>query len=412
MRQLHCSPSNSSLGVREASPMPRRHLPVLDGLRGLAIIAILLRHSAYIFQAHGQATRWFLPIMQFGMWGVDLFFVLSGFLITSILLDTRTAANRARSFYGRRILRIFPLYYLAIALVMFAEWHFPGVRQGANLQNSADHLSYLFYFQNWIPLWHHGNYPESFIGHFWSLAVEEQFYLIWPAIVWHLTKEAISRLCVAALLVSLALRIMLVTHFGHGIWVYAFTITRSDGLFVGSALAVVYALKGRVSNRLLGTLAGTGAAALAAIAIRGPVNQIWLSGTQMALIGIPAIALLSGALIVFCLQFAETSFARFFRARWIRNFGKYSYGMYVWHFPIYYWIERAMRKQLVVFPLPVGQGILYVALLVVVSYCAAWLSFHCYEQWFLRLKTHFEPVFGERDLPRTVPVWVKDGVPG
>jgi len=81
-----------------------RYFPVLDGLRGLAIIGVLLTHAAVYFQAHGAATRWFLPVMQFGQWGVDLFFVLSGFLITGILLDTRTAINRAGSFFGRHSL--------------------------------------------------------------------------------------------------------------------------------------------------------------------------------------------------------------------------------------------------------------------------------------------------------------------
>jgi peptidoglycan/LPS O-acetylase OafA/YrhL len=92
--------------------LKNKHVPALDGIRGLAIVAVLMRHVAYVFMQHGSITRWFLPIFQFGMWGVDLFFVLSGFLITGILIETKSATNRARSSYGRRILRIFPVYYL------------------------------------------------------------------------------------------------------------------------------------------------------------------------------------------------------------------------------------------------------------------------------------------------------------
>jgi peptidoglycan/LPS O-acetylase OafA/YrhL len=342
--------------------------------------------------------------MQFGAWGVDLFFVLSGFLITGILLDTRTALNRGRSFYGRRILRIFPVYYLAIALVLIAEPHSAWVRSAVHFENTADRLSYLFYFQNWIPLWHHGLFPDSIIGHFWSLAVEEQFYMIWPAVVWHLSARAISRLCAAALLSSLVLRLILVPHFGDGIWVYAFTITRADGLFVGSAIAAIYALnKGQISNRLLAGFTAGGVAALAMVAVLGFPRDLWEAGNWMARVGISGVALLSGALVVFCLQFAQTSVGRFFQRRWIRTFGKYSYGMYVWHFPIYYAIQRFLEKRSVVFPLPTARAIPYAAVLIATSYTAAWLSFNAYEQWFLRLKTRFEPVFTVQDLPQTAP---------
>jgi len=199
----------------------RRHFPVLDGLRGVAIIAVLFRHSAYIFQAHGPLTRWFVPILQFGNWGVDLFFVLSGFLITGILMDTREALNRELSFYGRRILRIFPVYYLALFFFLLLEHYSPWAKMALNLESRADHWCYLLYFQNWLPLWHHGDYPESIISHFWSLAVEEQFYLVWPAIVWYLSPRAIIRLCAIALAAVFLARLGLVVHYGTGIWVYA-----------------------------------------------------------------------------------------------------------------------------------------------------------------------------------------------
>jgi peptidoglycan/LPS O-acetylase OafA/YrhL len=374
----------------------RRHFPVLDGLRGLAIIAVLFRHTSDIFQAHGPATRWFLPFMEFGGWGVDLFFVLSGFLITGILLDTRAALNRGSSFYGRRILRIFPVYYLALGLILLLEPHFAWIKAAANLQNLTDHLAYLFYFQNWIPLWHHGDYPESFIGHFWSLAVEEQFYMVWPAVVWHLSGRALARLCALALFVIFVVRILLIAHFGAGIWVYAFTITRADGLFVGSAIAAIYATKGPISNRFLASSAAIGAAALAVIAVVGPARQLWLTGTYMAMIGVPAVALLSGVLLVYSLQFTGSALGRFFQQRWLRAFGKYSYGMYVWHFPIIYGIRHIFDERGVVFPLPTPQAFLYLAMLFALSFAAAWLSFTCYEQWFLRLKTHFEPIYAEQ----------------
>jgi peptidoglycan/LPS O-acetylase OafA/YrhL len=235
----------------KTAAMERRHVPVLDGIRGLAIIAVLMRHIAYVFVPHGPVTRWFLPFFQFGTWGVDLFFVLSGFLITGILIDTRLAGNRARSFYGRRILRIFPVYYSMLAFVFIGQ-HFSGwIKTAGNLHGLTDHLSYLFYFQNFIPLWHHGQYADSILGPFWSLAVEEQFYLIWPLVVWTLAPKAIVKVCAVALLITLALRIILVTNLGVGIWVFAATPTRADGLFVGAALAAILAIRGEFPKSLL-----------------------------------------------------------------------------------------------------------------------------------------------------------------
>jgi peptidoglycan/LPS O-acetylase OafA/YrhL len=380
----------------------RRHFPVLDGLRGLAIIAVLFRHSSSIFEAHGPLTRWFLPFMDFGGWGVDLFFVLSGFLITGILIDTRAAINRGTSFYGRRIVRIFPVYYLALGLVLLLEPHFAWIHEAANIQTLTDRLAYLFYFQNWIPLWHHGDYPESFIGHFWSLAVEEQFYMIWPAIVWHLSARAVIRLCAVALSIIFVVRILLVLHFGLGVWVFAFTITRADGLFVGAAIAAIYATRGAISNRFLGSSAAIGMGALAVIAIIGPARQLWLTGTYMAMLGIPAVALLSGVLIVYCLQFTESPLGRFFQQRWLRMFGKYSYGMYVWHFPIFYGMHHLFEQRSVVFPLKTPVGFLYVGILIALSYAVAWISFNGYEQWFLRLKSHFEPIYTEQPAELSV----------
>jgi peptidoglycan/LPS O-acetylase OafA/YrhL len=374
-----------------------RYFPVLDGLRGLAIIGVLLTHAAVYFQAHGAATRWFLPVMQFGQWGVDLFFVLSGFLITGILLDTRTAINRERSFYGRRVLRIFPVYYLALGLVLFVQPHWGWLRTAASLQTPAEYLSYLFYFQNWLPLFNNGGAPNSLVGHFWSLAVEEQFYLVWPVIVWHLSARAIARLCLVALLVTLVVRILLVAHFGSDVWVYRFTITRADGLYVGSALAVIYAVKGHVPKRLMVGLVALGGAALAIIALFGPARQIWLTGTQMSMIGISGVALLSGASVIFCLQSDETSVAKLLKQRWLRTFGKYSYGMYVWHFPIYYGMQHLLEEQSFVFPLPTVIALPFLGVIIAVSFMAAWMSFNFYEQWFLQLKVHFQPVFLEQN---------------
>lgn len=349
--------------------------------------------------------------MESGGWGVDLFFVLSGFLITGILLQTKSAVNRVQSFYGRRVLRIFPIYYLVIVLVLFAAPHLAWLKQGANLQNLTDHLAYVFYFQNLIPFWHHGNYPESFLGHLWSLAVEEQFYLVWPFLVWRLAPKAIVKLCAAALLLSLLLRVTLIPHFGSGIWLYSFTLTRADGLYVGSALAVVFALKKHLPRTLSLVLAAAGCAILAAIAAVGPVSQLWLTGPAMSMFGITAVALVCGSLVGFSLEFENSAMAWVFRQPWLRSFGQYSYGMYVWHFLIYWAAQHILLQQfLFSIPLPMSYAVAYLLLLVGLTYGAGYVSFHAYEQWFLRLKNRFEPVFGGLQPAVQEPVAVSTGL--
>jgi peptidoglycan/LPS O-acetylase OafA/YrhL len=371
----------------------RKHVPVLDGIRGLAIIAVLSRHVAYVFQAHGPFTRWFLPILQFGSRGVDLFFVLSGFLITGILLDTKSAGNRASSFYGRRVLRIFPIYYLALAVVFVGEHFSTLIKDAGNLQNPLDHISHVLYFQNFIPLWHHGDYPLGVLGPFWSLAVEEQFYLIWPMLVWRLSSKTILKICAGAMVTTLALRIIFMPIFGFAIWIYAFTFTRADGLFVGAALAVILATKGEFPKPLVIGLACAGVGFLAVIPIFVPAYEIWETGRLEALLGTTGVALCSGALIAYCLTYRDSRLARLFQMSWLRNFGKYSYGIYVIHATVYYAGETFLAARGINYPFSTSFAFAYAITMIAIAYGLAWLSFNFFESRFLDLKRYFEPVF-------------------
>jgi len=373
--------------------MNRKHLPVLDGIRGLAITAILLRHIAYVFQAHGPISRWLQPIPQFGSWGVDLFFVLSGFLITGILLETKTATNRTISFYGRRVLRIFPLYYLVLAILLVGRYVSPWIQYAGNLHGAADHLAFLFYLQNFYPLWHSGAYGLPALGHFWSLAVEEQFYLLWPLVVWKLPPRSLVKICALGLLMTLALRLILVPKFGAGIWVFALTPTRADGLFVGAALAAILATKGKFPKPLIIGMATVGSMLLLAVPIFVPARELWETGSLMAVIGITGIALCSGALIAFCLTYSESPLTRLFQTACLRNLGKYSYGIYVIHATIYYAGETFLSSRGRQWPYPTPLALAYAVTLISVSYGLAWLSYHYYESWFLGLKRYYEPVF-------------------
>src|SRR5208337_5027606 len=169
----------SSTVSTSVCPMYGNKLHSLDGLRAIAIILVFFHHLKGLIPVTSLPVyylRWYVGL---GWMGVDLFFVISGFLITGILMDTRTAGNYFSGFYARRILRIFPVYYLLLISVIVAETLLNNPRVTNSLPLPADRWLYFCYLMNWLKLWK-GQYGENYLGHCWSLAVEEQFYLVWP----------------------------------------------------------------------------------------------------------------------------------------------------------------------------------------------------------------------------------------
>lgn len=216
-----------------------KHIPTLDGLRAVAILLVLLHMGGLrptIDNQHMLGS--FLAILMDSGWiGVQLFFVLSGFLITTILLKTnnRDTFKTLLNFYIRRALRIFPLYYsslailftLAITLNEAPEW----------LKNSFLHKwHFIFYLSNWIT-----PFIDPFMGHFWSLAVEEQFYFIWPILVLLINRNKLIWLCIILIIQAPIFRICI--HLWQNPHIelveYTWTPARLDGLLIGALLAIL-----------------------------------------------------------------------------------------------------------------------------------------------------------------------------
>jgi len=221
-----------------------RHQPELDGIRGLAILAVLLSHAANqldVLPHHMPHPAW-TPIVAFllvpGWGGVDLFFTLSGFLITGILLRARTRRTYFSSFYARRVLRIFPIYYLFLTLNLFAAHVWPSFAAELPPTTTA-RVSYFLYLQNWPVFWPSWAGLTGLWGAYWSLAVEEQFYLIWPTIVRFLSVSALLGICVAGFLLGTPFRWWTIHHLtGMSIAALQFPLSRLDGLFLGAACAL------------------------------------------------------------------------------------------------------------------------------------------------------------------------------
>src|SRR5579862_2656025 len=200
--------------------MEARKILALDGVRGLAISLVFLIHFQ---QAGAIPSRYHLAnlLMHSGWCGVDLFFVLSGFLITTGLLDSKESDNFFSAFYMRRVLRIFPLYYAVLGIAMACSALFPGYAPGVTLLSDSQigsifpdwqgWLSHVLYLQNWWMPWKEPG-SRNILGHFWSLGVEEQFYLVWPFCVWLLPRRRLPILCVLVCVATPLLRIYLMDH--------------------------------------------------------------------------------------------------------------------------------------------------------------------------------------------------------
>jgi peptidoglycan/LPS O-acetylase OafA/YrhL len=225
---------------QQPNNIDRSHLPVLDGVRGLAILLVLTFHFAVMYDCEEMLRHWWLRPLAGGWCGVDLFFVLSGCLITGILLDAKGGSHFFRNFYARRALRIFPLYYGFLVLIFLARPVFA---------LSSDALADMDRARSWLGLYGQnvwlmfsGRWLPPLVNHLWSLAVEEQFYLAWPFLVWLCSRRRLAWVCGGVLAGCLALRVAMMLAGLDPMVAYVFTLTRLDGFAAGGLVAL--ALRG------------------------------------------------------------------------------------------------------------------------------------------------------------------------
>jgi peptidoglycan/LPS O-acetylase OafA/YrhL len=379
-----------------------RHVPALDGLRGVAILLVAAYH--FVWQAADHVPGTSLPyrlITRFadlGDRGVDLFFVLSGFLITGALLDAKGSPRYFRNFYARRTLRIFPLYYLFLtALLVVAPLVFPRsdlVRDAGRGQewvwlyatNIKLALANRWYFCGMAVC---GQGIE--LNHTWSLAVEEHFYLVWPAVVLVCSRKALVRTCLGLTVVSLALRLALRD---HHFAMATLTPCRMDTLALGALVAIGIREESATWLLAVGRVPAAIAAALLAVVLAHPGGPAGCSPVVQACT-YTLVAVCCTALLVWTLASGEAGrvgrLARGLSHPILRTFGKYSYALYLFH--------SALRPFLMrLFPADRLAQILRSPALALVAYAVlatlfcrglAWLSYHGVENHFLRLKVYF-----------------------
>ncbi len=349
------------------------YYPGIDGLRGLAVILVLIYHNFIYFE-----------ITWYGQFGVDLFFVISGFLITVILLKSISSAKYFTNFYGRRLLRIFPIYYLCLALIFFI---LPDqLLLDANLKTSTtDQWWFWTYLQNWffatqgIPA---GTAP---ITHFWTLAVEEQFYLLWPVIIFLIRDlKKLLVVCIAILITINAIRFFTWLYFRENIDQLSYIITRCDGILAGSIVAVLKKT-GQLQKSILLKITS-----IILILLNGiylllvPVFD--LRPNYLNIAGYTSISILFTWVLYLTISNPRSMLQKTLLISPLKFFGKYSYGIYVFHFPVMFLLHPTTEKWL--WPI-FGNRIPETLLLICIEVIIAVIVYHLYEKHFLKLKKFF-----------------------
>jgi peptidoglycan/LPS O-acetylase OafA/YrhL len=357
------------------------HLPVLDGIRGLAIIFVMCAHGGRFLPGQDTTVGHALVVLlNLGWCGVQLFFVLSGFLITRLLLAKKESGRRQglfADFYTRRALRIFPLYYVALAILFLAR-HAASIDVGP--VSRADAFWYLFYVQNW---WNAaGHIPEA-VGHFWSLAIEEQFYFVWPMLVIGIMRRSLARICLGIVVAVIALRLVAAFAIGaSSLWLYHATVAQVEGLAMGALLAT-FAADGSLSAnaRRAGTAMVVGILALVALILASRTTAMFGVNTPFSVAASVAFSLTFTGAILYLLDRPDSLAGRAMQHRGLRAAGRISYGLYVIHYPVSWALARPSIREFF--------GPTVILAYVGISIALAMLSWHFLERPFLALKDRF-----------------------
>lgn len=360
------------------------YIPALDGIRGMAMIMVLICHwvqSVNSVPIHGY-IKYMVPCFAYAFHtGLDIFFVLSGFLITRILLGISGKPWEIGNFMARRALKIFPLYYATLIAVLVLT---PAAIRHTTLRMHPDDigLHWLWFFGQNIAVCFNHQYLYGALDHFWSVAVEEHFYWLWPLAVIFLCRRNLALMAVGLILLSLGSRCYYMWTQHDVLACEWLTICRLDGLAFGSLLAMLEAHK-RLTKDLVPLLIGMFVVGVAlSIGIHydklGPYANVLLKTFESA-----AFFGLIGLVVIY----KDGWLGRFFKNPVLIFFGLYSYGIFVFHHflrppllpvTLFYGADKPNNAAM-------SYGLVHLAL----SVGLALISYHLFEKHFLKLKNKF-----------------------
>jgi peptidoglycan/LPS O-acetylase OafA/YrhL len=367
---------------------PLARIPSLDGLRGCAILLVLLFHfTARAPYPSDSASMRLQSLFDLGWSGVDLFFVLSGFLITGLLIDAKGSDGYFKIFYARRALRILPLYYGALVVMFVLPHVLTSVMNPTYITPFKDQVWFWGYLQNYHYL---TNAWRDVAGPFWTLAIEEQFYLVWPVLVLLLSRTHLLRLCFAVIVGALlyrAARVYWQIDIGG---IHHSTPCRIDTLAMGSAIALLARESGGLAilRRAAPYLLAGGAIGLAAVLLQ--TGRAYVGHPAMQTVGYSAFPLAYAGLLIFSIT-TDGRFANALRSPVLRAFGRYSYSLYVINVPlmIFFLHFGISATSFAGIQPPVVGAVIYAMFMLLACFVAGWLSWQLYETPFLRLKRFF-----------------------
>lgn len=382
-----CSPAADTTYAQQQD---RCRCPSLDGVRGVAVIWVVLHNTTVLLPPALHGAWHALAFLVVPGWiGVQLFFVLSGFLITGGLVDMRGAANYFTAFYARRALRILPLYYSVLVLLLIVG---PGLHWGPPQWQTAltEQLSLWLFLVNWTQA------PYGF-GHFWSLAVEEQFYIVWPFIVERFAARRLLVVCVYMAVLALIMRVIMVCGGATSWAVYSATTSHLDAFALGGAGASLLrmpAARTWLSSRLV----AANLVLVALCVIAGPITRAYDPGSLRCQVFGYTVLALCGAVLVTAAAAGDRVAGGTVLTQWLgcaplRSCGKYSYAIYVFHQLVNKLLgEPWMRAVFGAHP-SAPAVYAYSLAIGVLSYAMAYVSYHLLEQRCLALKERFAPRF-------------------
>ena len=371
------------------------HIPGLDGLRGLAILMVMLMHFTQLQKSSSPFVQVCNNILGAGWIGVDLFFVLSGFLITGILIDTKNTPRYFLNFFARRSLRIFPLYYGYVCVLLFCVVPFvqrTGYIDSVNVQVVADNKPYFLLYGTNFLLAQRGHFLTGFVNHLWSLAVEEHFYFLWPFVIYFVARRHLVAVCWTLIVGAVISRAWFVF---SGVWPlsdYILTPCRMDALAIGS-LAAIFARSPDILSAVM-RLAKPGLWIAGGYVLFNFAWDVlpWV-GVTYKVVGRSVTAFFFAFYLLGLVNASDKSLtSRVFSHPLLCFFGRYSYGLYVFHMGVWMIKMRfGIPQYLEAHSIPAFL-VWFVDILIpmFISILIAFCSWHLFEKQVLKLKRFFE----------------------